>query len=237
MEKLVYVLWGEAGTDAAAFARTMLRETAPALDRLGVRALSMNLVDEEAESVRAARITKFDPPVAATVSMWLDLCDERDAYERVLAGVSSRLAGYLVVESVPLLNGTHRVPAGERTPGINMVAMIERPDRMTPEAWIEHWHGHHKRVALRTQCTFQYVRNVVVRPLTADAPPWAGIVEESFPTEAVTDPMLWYCGGGSEEKMQENMTAMMESVQAFLDIDRVESHPTSEYRIKEWGGD
>ena len=117
--------------------------------------------------------------------------------------------------------------------GINVVACIEKPDRLTREAWIAHWFGHHKRVAIETQCTFAYVRNLVVHPLTQGAPPWAGIVEEGFPTAAVTDPMLWYCGDGSEERMQQNMARMMESVQAFLDIDRVESNPMSEYRIKE----
>jgi hypothetical protein len=78
-----------------------------------------------------------------------------------------------------------------------------------------------------------YVRNVVVRALTPGAPPWAGIVEEGFPTEAVTDPMLWYCADGSNEKLERNFAAMMESVAAFLDTDRVESHPMSEYRIKD----
>jgi hypothetical protein len=57
-------------------------------------------------------------------------------------------------------------------------------------------------------------------------------VEEGFPSEAVTDPMVWYRGGGSEEVMRRNMKRMLESVRAFLDIDRVESHPMSEYRIQ-----
>jgi hypothetical protein len=73
---------------------------------------------------------------------------------------------------------------------------------------------------------------VVVRALTRNAPGWAGIVEEGFPSEAVTDPMVWYRGEGSEEVMRRNMKRMLESVRAFLDIDRVESHPMSEYRIQ-----
>ena len=132
-------------------------------------------------------------------------------------------------------------PADEAGAGTGMqasvepgtVALIERPERIPYEAWVAHWHGHHKRVALETQCTYAYVRNVVVRPLTDAAPPWAGIVEEGFPSAAVTDPMQWYRADGSPEKMQRNMTRMIESVQAFLDVDRVESHPMSEYRISD----
>jgi len=123
------------------------------------------------------------------------------------------------------------VDAGERTPGINMIACLERPERMPWEAWIEQWHGPHRRVALETQCTFHYVRNVVVRALTPAAPPWSGIVEEGFPADAITDPMIWYKGDGSADVMKANLRRMVESCQKFLDLDRVESHPLSEYRL------
>ena len=54
-------------------------------------------------------------------------------------------------------------------------------------------------------------------------------IMEGFPTEAVTDPMLWYAAGGSQEKLQANLGRMVESCKRFLDLDRVESHPMSEY--------
>jgi hypothetical protein len=154
-----------------------------------------------------------------------------DADVAGVAGATERLAGYLVVESVPLRNRTHPAPLGRRTPGVVMVALIERPERIAWEDWIAHWHGPHRKVALETQCTFLYVRNVVVRALTPGAPPWAGIVEEGFPTEAVTDPMRWYKAEGSPETLKRNVARMVESCRAFLDLDRVESHPMSEYRL------
>jgi hypothetical protein len=233
VEKLVYVLWKRAGDGDDAFVERMLGPTARRLRELGVRGLSMNLVDAEARSVARARITHLDPPISGLASFWLDAADDRGPAEQALATATARLAGYLVVESVPIVNRTRIVPLGQRTPGIQMVALIERPERLSREAWIEHWHGPHRRVAIETQCTFLYVRNVVVRALTPGAPPWEGIVEEGFPTEAVTDPMLWYKAGGSPEKLRENMGRMLESVQAFLDIARVESHPTSQYRLVE----
>jgi hypothetical protein len=232
MEKLVYVLWRPATVSADDFSRD-LRGSAAGWSRLGARQVAVNVVDRFVEPALSVRLTHFDPPPAAVVSFWMDACDDRGPIEAELTRRTGRLAGYLVVESVPLVNTTRRAGPGERTPGINMIALIERPERIPYDRWIEHWHGHHKRVALETQCTYAYVRNVVVRPLTAGAPPWVGIVEEGFPAEAVTDPMLWYRAEGSQETLQKNMGRMIESVQAFLDIDRVESHPMSEYRISE----
>jgi len=56
-------------------------------------------------------------------------------------------------------------------------------------------------------------------------------VEEGFPTEAVTNPMLWY-EASSKEQLQERISRMVSSVQTFLDIDRVESLPMSEYVLR-----
>jgi len=232
MEKLVYVLWRRSGSAAADFSQD-LRAAAGRWSRFGARRVSINAVDEFVEPALSARLTHLDPPPSAVACFWMDACDDRGPVERELEECAARLAGYLVVESVPLVNTTRISALGERTPGINMIALIERPERIPYDRWIEHWHGHHKRVALETQCTYAYVRNVVVRPLTPAAPPWAGIVEEGFPAEAVTNPMIWYRAEGSEETLQRNMGRMIESVQAFLDIDRVESHPMSEYRISE----
>jgi hypothetical protein len=233
VEKLVYVLWKRAADADAGFVASLRDDVAKRMLDLEPPALSMNLVDETARSVQQARLTRLDPPPSGTLSLWLDAAEDRVPYEELLAGVTDRRAGYLVVESVPLRNTSHPAPLGERTPGVNMVALLERPERLGWEAWIDYWHGTHRQVALETQCTFRYVRNVVVRPLTEGAPPWEGIVEEGFPTEAVTDPMLWYGADGSKEKLRANLSRMVESCRQFLDLDRVESHPMSEYAMAE----
>jgi len=73
------------------------------------------------------------------------------------------------------------------------------------------------------------VRNEIVRALTPGAPGWAAIVEEHFPIEALTDPLVWYAAEGSEERYRRHLERMMQSCMAFLAIDRVEAHPMSEY--------
>ncbi len=231
MEKLVYVLWRADGDEPATFRRRRVDQVAPRLREAGAHRIAVNAVDDAVQDKLGARVGSFEPPVDGMLSFWLDNGDDRGPCEAALAAACSRIAGYLVVESVPLVNTTHCAAPGERTPGINVVTCIERPERLSVEAWIAHWHGHHTPMANEVQCTYLYVRNVVARALTADAPPWRGIVEEGFPVEAVTDPMLWYKADGDPAVFKRNLDRMLESVRAFLDIDRVEHHPMSEYRL------
>ncbi len=231
MEKLVYVLWKPADATPAEFKAAMLGDVCKRIQELGVHGLTVNLADDSIGDAVSARLTRLDPPLDGTLNFWIDSADDRGPYEEAMATATSRSAGYLVVESVPIVNRERRAAAGERTPGINMIACLERPKRIAWDDWIEHWHGPHRQVALETQCTFHYVRNVVVRSLTDGAPAWSGIVEEGFPAEAITDPMIWYKGNGSKQVMTENLQRMIESCQVFLDLDRVESHPLAEYRL------
>ncbi len=232
MQKQVFVLWRPDDLGPDAFRDSLLGETLERLRKAGAWALSLSVVDCEAERLERARIGRLDPPPSAVLSFRLESEGAGDACDAALSAVSSRRAGYLVDESVPLANTTHAVSPGMRTPGINMVSLRERPPGMAREAWVESWRAH-EAVALATQCTYAYVKNLVVRPLTAGAPDWSGIVEEGFPTEAVTDPMLWYRADGSRETLERNLSRMLESCRSFLDLQRVESHPMSEYRFDE----
>jgi hypothetical protein len=169
------------------------------------------------------------------VSFWLDSALERGALERTLRSAAPQIAGYSVLESVALANTTRRAAPGERTPGVNMVALIAAAPGTSREAFLAHWLERHRTVALETQATYAYVRNIVVRALTAGAPAWDGIVEEGFPAEAVGNPMLWYGAGGSPELLKQRLERMVASCREFLDLARVEQHPLSEYVFGERG--
>jgi hypothetical protein len=232
MEKLVYVLWRPEATPSADFASGLRAEVAGALLERSAGPVSLLLADAQADEVAKAAIRRTDPPIAGMVSCWLDSADERGRVEELLTPRVARASGYLVSESVPIRNRTHRAGPGERTPGITMLSLLERPERLSFPEWLRVWHERHTPLAIEIQCTYLYIRNVVVRALGPDAPAWAGIVEEGFPTEAVTNPMLWY-EAGSKEQLQERIGRMVSSVRAFLDIDRVESLPMSEYVLRE----
>jgi hypothetical protein len=221
MEKLVYVLFGPVSTTPEALARE--------LEAHGARRIAVNVSDAHVAAKLGSRITRLEPTLGGVVSFWQNDALDRAALERTLRAASSRIAGYSVLESVALANTTHTAKPSQRTPGINMIACIAPKAGQPLDAWLEHWLEEHRRVALETQATYAYVRNIVVRALTPDAPPWKGIVEEGFAAETVGDPMAWYKAGGSQDKLQANLGRMIASCQKFLELERVESHPMSEY--------
>jgi hypothetical protein len=227
VEKLASVLWKPRDSSDEAFARALLA-SAPELTKRGAGRLRVNVVDDAVAPGAGVRVGRMDPPKAAVVLYWLDEADARGPIEQALADVASRVESFLVVESEPMPNREHVAPLGERTPGFNLVTCIEPKDGMAYADFVHHWHTEHRRCAFETQSTFAYVRNEIVRAF-GDAPPWAAIVEESFPSEALADPRVWYDWQGSEERFQRNRKWMIESCVAFLALDRVEAHPMSEY--------
>jgi hypothetical protein len=231
VEKLLYVVWKKAEESVPDFRERMLGAVASGLCDLGVRGLSMNLADEMSTFAERMRITQMQAPPSGTVSIWLDTALDRDPLQDLLKSVCQRLAGYLVLESVPLANTTRIAASGERTPGITTVAFLEKPAGMTQEDWLDAWQGRHTRVAIETQSTFLYIQNLIVRPLTEDAPPWSAIVEEGFPAEAATDPMVFFAAGDSRARLEENRRRLLESCAKFIDFARLESHPMSSYLL------
>jgi hypothetical protein len=230
VEKLIYVVWKPDDVGMARFRQALLGPIGRQLLALGARGLAVNLADELAAP--GLRITQMSPPLSGTVSIWLDTALNRGPIEAVLAGVTVRLAGYLALESVPIVDTTHTRPPGERLPGLYTVAFLERPDFLTYDEWLQRWQGEHTAVAIETQSTFLYIQNVLVRPLRADAPPWVAIVEEAFPAAAATDPMVFYNAGGSPDTLRAHQHRMMQSCQRFIDFSRFETHPMSAYVLR-----
>lgn len=229
MEKLIYVIWNRPEVPVERLRQEILGPTATALLDRGARGLAVNLADEL--TVKGMRITQTAEPMAGTISIWLDTALNRGPIEEVLATAAARYAGYLALESVPIVNTKHVVPPGQRIPGLYTVAFLEKPDFLTYDEWLDRWQGFHTRVAIETQSTFLYIQNVLVRPLTKDAPPWTAIVEEAFPAEAATDPMVFY-NATTAEQLAHNQHRMMDSCQRFIDFAHLESHPMSAYVVR-----
>ena len=227
MEKLVYVLWKRGEEPNEAFKRRLLDETAPRLLALEIERVRISVVDDEVAPGEKLRLGKLSPPKAALASCWIEQSQERGPVERVLSGTCGALAGYLVVESRPLVNRAAR--AGSRTPGFALVSCIEPADGVPYEEFLRRWHEDQRRCAIELQSTFGYVRNEIVRALTPDAPKWAAIVEENFPLAALSDPAAFFDSVGDPAKLKRNLKRMIDTCQGFLAQDRIESHPMSEY--------
>jgi hypothetical protein len=240
MEKLVYLLWGsDAEGVGDALRRRLLSETAPGLMAAGARGVGINVHDgAAAEAPSPVPTPQGEEPHMAEVSLWLDSYDRRQPFEQVVAGLGMRHAGYLVLESLYEDYGTtphappRSWPDGERSPGVLTVALIHRPEGLDYREWIDRWHGTQSPLSAELQPRTRYVRNEVVRALTDGAPEIHGIVEEAWPSAThVADPLLFYRAGSAEE-LRANVTRMLESVNACLDLGRFRSSTMSEYLIK-----
>ncbi len=239
MEKLIYLLWASPDRDFDGIQKVLLEECTPKLLELNPKMLSMNINDSDADIPSPVPPPEGEDLLVAQVSIWLDCYEHRNDFENILAQTDCRMAGYLITESLYTDYGDNEHgkprdwPDGKRSPGVLTVAVFEKPESIPYQEWIDRWHLVQSAASGEIQPRTRYVRNEVVRALTPDAPPYKGIVEEAWPSgEHVTDPMLFFCAEGSEEKMIENINLMLKNVNAFLDMDRFRSYTMSEYLLK-----
>ena len=229
MEKLIYLLWNRADRPVEAWRSAMLNLAGGRLVEAGARGLQFNLVDSDVARGTGLRIVT-QPPPDGFVAFWLPTANRRAAAESILADSHARIAGYLVSEST-ILPGVGRRGPGRRSDGFSLIGFLQRPSRLTKPEWLKIWLGSHTDVAVETQSTFRYIQNVVTRRLTDDPPPLDALVEEGFPTEALDSPQAFYDAVGDEAKYRHHLKRMMDSCHRFIDFDRINSLPTSEYVI------
>jgi len=233
LEKLIYAFWRKPADEPAALRRVLIEELKPELAKLGAERLQFNIVDfdEQAKGLVNFQLVCTKPPPDGIISFWLTSAYRRQPAEALLAKTFARIAGYVVAESTILPNVKHPSKQDERTFGFSQVTFLKLPPRLKFEEWRQIWFGRHTKVGIETQANFRYVQNVVILPLTEGAPEYRGIIEECFPIEAMTDPYVFYDAVGDEQKFQKNLSTMMESVQRFIDLDKVDVIPTSEYLL------
>ncbi|MFP8877145.1 MAG: EthD domain-containing protein [Myxococcota bacterium] len=232
MEKLVYLIFERAERSGNELRAALLEAVVPPLQQAGARGIRLNVHDEDvyAGEPQVASNFRKGPPIRALLCFWLDSADLRGPCEEALAPHAQDFAGYLVVESCPLI---HPVRSGERTPGVNQVTCINRRKDLDYETFLEVWQHDHRQVAIELQSTVGYVRNVIVRALTEAAPPFDAVVEETFPIEALTDQRVLYDYAESEEALAAGIARMMQSCERFLDFEPMEMNFMSEYVVEE----
>ena len=238
MEKLLYPVWKPSSLDADDFRDVLLQTLAPQLSGLKeVHGLRIAVADSAVAPAAARRMESHAPVPDAMLSVWVDFAGAAERWEPLIDARVSRKMGYLVAEAEPLVPlQQHPAAPGERVYGMCHVVFMSRPASLDREDWLRIWKDSHTQVAIDTQSTFGYRQNVVVRTLSADTMPCDALVEEHFPPEAMTSDHAFYATGGDEAKLQQHMTAMMESCTRFIDFARIDVIPMSEYLIKPLAG-
>ena len=238
MEKLIYLIWAAPDDERDALRDRLLNHCAPRLLERGAAGLEIDVDDAEADVRPPMPWPADELPLRACVSLWLDCYDRRGPFEEILAEVGERRAGYLVSESMYTEYGGNQHaaprswPDGERSPGVVMVTLLERPAHMSQADWIASDSGDCTPCQWAIQPRTRYVRNAVLWPVTEGAPPYEGIVKEGWPSQQhVEDPLLFYCAKDQDE-LKQNIARMMTSVQGFLELPRIRSQTLSEYLLK-----
>jgi hypothetical protein len=234
MEKLLYPLWKSEPLTGDDFREVLLQELAPKLTALeGLHGLRICVADSAVSDGAGRRIESHAPLPDAMLSLWVDFAGAAALWEPLIDAHVSRKAAYLVAEAEPLVNQQqHPSKPGERVYGMCQVVFMSPPAVMPQEEWLAVWKDSHTQVAIDTQSTFGYRQNLVVRRLSEEALPCSAVVEENFPPEAMTDDHAFYATGGDEALLQKNINAMMESCARFIDFEKIDVIPMSEYLIK-----
>lgn len=239
MEKLVYLVWDRPSTDRAALRRLALDDLAPALTAAGADRLEVHVDDEAAAVAGPMPAPGTELPIRLAVSFWLPAHDRRDpAIDGALAAVGVRRAGYLVTESTWCeygengRRGPRDWPAGERSPGISTFSVVRRNPTLDRRTFRELWHGHQSPMSEDVQPRVRYIRNTVVHAVTAGAPPYDGIVWESWPTaELLGDLLAFHDGADDPARGEENVRVMLDSVSQVFDLPALRSEALSEYLL------
>lgn len=236
MEKLSYLFWGEAPAGSDSYREMLVGQLAPELVELGAERVTITVDDSGSQCDSPVPTPDGEIPLIGTASFFVPSHDRRDAVEAAVARCGLDFDGYLVSGAIYTEYGDNEwsrpraTSSGERSDAVVTVSLIHRPAGADPADWVAHWHGVQSPVSAEIQPRSRYVRNEVIRALTVNAPEVHGIVVESWPSaDHIVDPMLFFNAFGDRERMNLNIGRMIESVGAFIDMDRLRNVTMSEY--------
>lgn len=238
MEKLIYLLKAEAGSDRKLLVER-LRAAGERMARLEPAGLRLNLQDggvdwgDAIEHHPALGLISLGP-FEAIVQLWLEDASAaaRAPYEVLIAEVFSQFHGYRVEERVLVHNVRQSARPGERNDGFSQIAILQKPDYLSRDAWLSGWQGRHTWVALSIHPHLEYIQNLVVETLTPDAPPVFGIGEEGFPMAGLHDERPLFRGADTDEAYERLHQIMYEDAQRFIDFERLDMMVSSQFDIR-----
>lgn len=229
MEKIVFKLWRRESESLAKFKQSLLVDLPETLESL-VSDLQVNITDEDVDAAAALAQTNYSKNPDAIVFIKVVSQYYSENIISILKHLTSKVEGFIVSESI-ILQDDSKDHQGKRSDGFSQVVFLEKPLDMSDFDWFDHWTHHHTKIAIETQSNFTYVQNTVVRPLQKDSPNFIAVIEECFPSEAMSDPAIFYNAENNAELLLKNTELMMSSCSSFIDFQKIEVIPTSRYRM------
>jgi EthD domain len=221
VEKVCVAWWRDPDAPAAVADKLLA-----ALDQAAVRAATLHL--EAAEHFALRHGAGSDGRLlTAVASVWAD------SYQDV-PDLPDAEASWLVTESVPqAYGGAMTWPEGTRSPGLSLVTLLDKPAGLDEAEFYRYWHELHRATTAECHPFSSYVRNEVVRALTAGTPSYRGIVTESAPDASdLLDPHRFYVSGGDPDRLRANQKRVFGEVTTFIDMATIQVAPMAEYVVR-----
>lgn len=212
----------------------LINELAPQLQALdNVRQLRMSFDDSAVSAAASMKFGLVQPLPQAVISVWVDTANTQAELLAHIEAFASHIEAYLVCESEVIIAPSAK---GQRTQGSVQICSLSQRTDIDRETFLSIWKDSHSQVAKVTQSTFGYRQNLVVRRLNALAKNHTAIVEEHFPSEAMTSQHAFYdaidaTGKPNDAKLKEHQTKMMESCERFIDNNSINVVHMSEYTL------
>lgn len=229
MEKIVIQIWKNHEIDDNDFKNFLVNEI-PSNLRSDLRSYQVNLPDKDVSKAAGLVQSSYPPSPNAIVFLKVKSLFHVEQKLKVFESHSEKLFSYIVSES-KIIEVDESKNLNKRTEGFSQIVFLEKPDNVDRFDWFDHWTHHHTKIAIETQSNFIYVQNSVVRKLQKQAPNFIAIVEECFPSQAMSDQEEFYAARGDATLMKKNLEIMMDSCNAFIDFSKIEVIPTSRYLV------
>ena len=229
MEKIVIQIWKNHEIDDNDFKNFLVNEI-PSNLRSDLTSYQVNLPDKDVSKAAELVQSSYPPSPNAIVFLKVKSLFHVEQKLKVFELHAEKLFSFIVSES-KIIEVDESKNLNKRTEGFSQIVFLEKPDNVDKFDWFDHWTHHHTKIAIETQSNFIYVQNSVVRKLQKQAPNFIAIVEECFPSQAMSDQEEFYAARGDATLMKKNLEIMMDSCNTFIDFSKIEVIPTSRYLV------
>ena len=229
MEKIVIQIWKNHEIDDNDFKNFLVNEI-PSNLRSDLTSYQVNLPDKDVSKAAELVQSSYPPSPNAIVFLKVKSLFHVEQKLKVFELHAEKLFSFIVSES-KIIEVDESKNLNKRTEGFSQIVFLEKPDNVDRFDWFDHWTHHHTKIAIETQSNFIYVQNSVVRKLQKQAPNFIAIVEECFPSQAMSDQEEFYAATGDATLMKKNLEIMMDSCSKFIDFSKIEVIPTSRYLV------
>ena len=196
-------------------------------------AIRYTLIDEGVMVAKSYEIINTVHPKDAIISVWREQTQGLENFYGAIKQLTDRFQVYQVMERQPIL----AVQKTGRVEGMCQIAFLQQPQRLSRKEWLDIWLNSHADIAIEIQSTFCYRQNIVVVPEEPEGielswPIVDAIVEENFPDTAMSNRAAFFDSADDEERYKKHELQMVESCSRFIDFDKFDCVPMSEYIIK-----